>query len=157
MTSLPEAGQPFPDFSLDGFDTRAARAGKPILAILWRTGCSTCRYSMPFLDRIFQAYPGAIVVGVSQDTRDETDAYCKENGIAMPQLIDADLKVSRQYGCRTVPTYVLADTEGVVRYSGNSWSQESVEEMSQLLAGMLGTEYRQIVREADQALAFKPG
>ncbi|MBX3119650.1 MAG: TlpA family protein disulfide reductase [Fimbriimonadaceae bacterium] len=157
MSNLPEVGQPFIDFVLGDFDSQAARGGKPILAFIWRTGCSTCRFAMPYYDRLVRAYPEAVIVGVSQDGLAETSAYCQENRIQMPQAIDMDLAVSRKYGCKTVPTYVLAGNDGIIRLCSEAWSMKYMEEMSQLLAAELGVPVQEIVSEADNVPSFKPG
>lgn len=157
MNHLLDVGQPFPDFALGEFDTLSSREGRPVLAIIWRTGCSTCRFSMPFFDRLHQAYPKALIVGISQDTDSETQAYCAENDITMQQHIDEELVVTRRFGIKTVPAYVLADSKGIIRLSGFSWSRENVEEISSLLAQMTDLPSRRIVLEQEQVPNFKPG
>ncbi len=157
MSASLEIGNPFPDFVLGEFDSRAERKGKPILAIVWRTGCSTCRFAMPFYDRIYRAYPDAVIVGISQDSQTETAEYCAEKDIWMPQALDMHLTVSRMYGTTVVPTYVLADAQGIIRLSGMAWSRELAEDISRMLAEWTGTACKQVVFESDSVPNFKPG
>ncbi len=155
--AIPAQGAQFPDFELDGFDSKTARAEKPLLLVLWKTGCSTSRITVPFFDRIQDAYPGATVIGVAQENRQDLDAYVENNGLELRHLADAELKVSRQYGLETVPSYLLTDSSGIVLANGVGWDRKRIESISDRLATMLGVSPRAIVTEEDRMADFTPG
>jgi thiol-disulfide isomerase/thioredoxin len=149
--------EPFVDFLIDGFDTAQIRQSKPLLIVIWRTGCSTCRLAMPFFDRLAAAYPDACILGVCQETRETLDAYTSANQIAFPQAADQDLAVTRIYQVQAVPTYFLTDVSGRIVASGVSWNREGLEEISATIAAMLNAPRQVLVRDEDGVPAFKPG
>lgn len=152
-----QQGTPFVDFSLGSLDTEIARKKGPLLVFFWRTGCSTCRFTIPFFDRLASAYPAATIVGVSQDDVDATEAYCSTEGIRMPQVIDLDLAATRAYGLTTVPSYVLTDKEGIALEAGQGWDRELAETIGRRIADALGVPVAPIVAEKGAVVAFKPG
>ncbi|MCO5295438.1 MAG: redoxin family protein [Fimbriimonadaceae bacterium] len=150
-------GSPFIDFTLGSLDTRAARANHPLLVIFWRTGCPTCRFALPFFDRMARAYPSATVAGISQDSRETTTDYCLEQGIAMDQVIDEDLAVTRSYGLTVVPSYVLTDASGSVLEAGEGWDRALAEKVSRRIAEAVGEPAVALIGAEETVPAFKPG
>ena len=150
-------GKTFQDFEVDGFSSFGARAGAPFVVFLWRTGCPTCRLALPFFDRLARRYPGASVVGVSQDDAATTEAYCRESGVSMRQLIDEGLKVSRELGLVVVPAYAVTDASGEVLEAGNAWDAGKLESIGRIVAERLGVVPEPLVTDADEVPAFKPG
>ena len=148
---------PFADFQLDGFDSSEARRQRPLVVLVWRTGCSTSCLTLPFIDRLASRLPGAEVVGVSQDDAATTTAYCEANAIGMRQLHDANLAVTRGFGLTSVPFFALTGAEGKVLECGRAWDVERLEAIAKQVAALLGTPYTPIVTEADQVPVFKPG
>lgn len=45
--------------------------------------------------------------------------YVDKHGFTMPVLVDADMKIARQFGARGVPTTVIVDRQGKMVASGN--------------------------------------
>lgn len=150
-------GKTFQDFDLDGFNSAEKRAQAPLVMFLWRSGCSTCRLALPFFDRLAQRYPGATVVGVSQDDAPTASAYCEANGVTFKQVSDGGLKISRALGLEVVPAYALTDSSGEVLEAGNAWDVAKVESIGRLLADRLGVAHEPLVTPADEVPAFKPG
>lgn len=154
---IPGEGDLFPDFSLEGFDTREALAMGPMVVFVWRIGCSTSRLAAPFFDRLAAAYPGATVVSVCQETRQEIDSYAAEHGLTFRQLADEDLRVTRLLDVTVVPSYWLVDRSGMVLISGNGWDRGLLERIGERLALLLGVAGASLVRDSDDVPAFKPG
>lgn len=150
-------GSPFIDFTLGALDTRAARKEGPLFLVFWRTGCSTCRFALPFFDRIARAYPRAKVVGVSQDDAETTRAYCQEQGLGMEQAIDEGLGATRDYGLKTVPSYVLADATGTVLETGEGWDLRKIESIANRIAASVDQPPAPVVGDDENVPAFKPG
>jgi thiol-disulfide isomerase/thioredoxin len=147
----------FHDFELDGFDTRTERQLAPLVVLIWRIGCPTSRLAAPFFDRLQIRYPQARVVGVVQDSREDIDRYCRENGIAFRQLVDADRKVTKAFKVSLVPTYVLTDASGKVISGGVSWDKDKINELAARTAALVSAPVEPLVTEADDVPAFKPG
>src|SRR5690348_14876600 len=74
-----------PDFMLpttEGSNFSLADALKrgPVLAVFFKVSCPVCQYTLPYLERLNQAYKnqGATLVGISQNDRKETLAFMRE-------------------------------------------------------------------------------
>jgi peroxiredoxin len=155
--AIPKQGDPFPDFAIDGFDTRLARGGAPLLVVVWKSGCSTSRMALPFFDRLQNYYPGAKVVGVSQDAPDVLADYLSENGIHFQQFSDTGLAISRSLGVEFVPSFWLLDDKAAIVEAGGAWERDRMEAIGEELAARTGAEARMLVQESDNVPAFKPG
>jgi thiol-disulfide isomerase/thioredoxin len=85
----------------------------------WATWCGPCRQEMPHLNRLYEKYraSGFVLLGVNvdDDARNATDVAAKL-GLKFPVLLDTDKKVSRLYDLATMPSTVLIDRDGKVRY-----------------------------------------
>ena len=114
---------PAPDFTLrimGGPNLRLAeQRGRVVLVNFWATWCGPCRQEMPHLNRLYEKYKGAgfvlLGVNVDDDARNAADLAGKLN-LKFPVLLDTDKKVSRLYDMNTMPSTVVIDREGRVRY-----------------------------------------
>jgi len=112
-----------PDFTLrtmDGPNMRLQeQRGRVVMINFWATWCGPCRQEMPHLNRLFQKYGSSgfvlLSVNVDDDTRNAADVAAKL-GVTFPVLWDTDKKVSRLYDLATMPSTVLIDRDGKVRY-----------------------------------------
>src|SRR3954462_102637 len=112
-----------PDFtlkSMSGPNLRLAeQRGRVVMVNFWATWCGPCRQEMPQLDRLYQKYKssGFVLLGVNvdEDVRKATDVAAKL-GVTFPVLLDTDKAVSKLYDLSTMPSTVLIDRDGKVRY-----------------------------------------
>jgi peroxiredoxin len=112
-----------PDFTLhtmNGPNLRLAeQRGRVVMVNFWATWCGPCREEMPQLNRLYQKYKGAgfvlLGVNVDDDTRKAADVAGKL-GVTFPVLLDTDKTVSKLYDLSTMPSTVLIDRDGKVRY-----------------------------------------
>ena len=74
---------------------------------------------MPHLNRLYEKYraSGFVLLGVNvdDDPRKAIDVAAKL-GVTFPVLLDTDKKVSKLYDLSTMPSTVLIDRDGKVRY-----------------------------------------
>jgi peroxiredoxin len=119
--SPPTAGAP--DFtlpSLDGPNLRLQeQRGRVVMINFWATWCGPCRVEMPHLARLYEKYrpSGFTVLAVNIDEDPHKAAsLAKQLGMRFPVLLDADKKVSRLYDLSTMPSTILIDRDGRVRY-----------------------------------------
>ena len=93
--------------------------GKVVLLNIWATWCGPCRQEMPQLDRLYQKYKssGFVLLGVNvdEDVRKASDVAAKL-GVSFPVLLDTDKAVSKLYDLSTMPSTVIIDRDGKVRY-----------------------------------------
>ncbi|HET7795492.1 MAG TPA: TlpA disulfide reductase family protein [Rhizobacter sp.] len=112
-----------PDFtlrSLSGPNLRLQELrGQVVLVNFWATWCGPCRKEMPHLNRIADKYKssGLVLLGVNidDDVRNAADVAAKL-GVRFPVLLDTDKKVSRLYDLNSMPSTLVIDRSGKVRY-----------------------------------------
>ena len=112
-----------PDFTLrtlNGPNLRLQeQRGRVVMINFWATWCGPCRQEMPHLNSLYQKYKasGFVLLGVNvdDDTRNAAEVAAKL-GVTFPVLLDTDKQVSRRYDLATMPSTVLIDRDGKVRY-----------------------------------------
>jgi thiol-disulfide isomerase/thioredoxin len=112
-----------PDFTLRAMSGPNMRLqeqrGRVVMINFWATWCGPCRQEMPKLDKLYQKYGDSgfvlMSVNVDDDTRNAADVAAKL-GVSFPVLWDTDKKVSKLYDLNTMPSTVLIDRDGQVRY-----------------------------------------
>jgi peroxiredoxin len=112
-----------PDFTLRTLDGDKLRLGEQrgrvVLVNFWATWCGPCRQEMPHLNKLYEKYKasGFVLLGVNvdDDTR-QAAGVANKLGVKFPVLPDADKRVSRQYDLSAMPSTVLIDRDGKVRY-----------------------------------------
>jgi peroxiredoxin len=115
--------KPAPDFALPaavGDNVRLSEyRGQPIVLSFWSSRCSVCAAQLAALDRYYGTYKssGLVVLGVSvEDDPQRAVDYAHAHAASFPMLLDSTKSVSRAYGIERLPTTVLIDRSGVVRY-----------------------------------------
>src|SRR5512134_665621 len=117
----PTAGAP--DFtlpSLGGPNLRLQeQRGQVVMVNFWATWCGPCRVEMPHLSRLYDKYRGSgfvvFAVNIDEDPR-KAASVAAQLGMRFPVLLDTDKKVSRMYDLSTMPSTILIDRDGRVRY-----------------------------------------
>jgi peroxiredoxin len=114
---------PAPDFTLRTLDGQKLRLGEQrgrvVLVNFWATWCGPCRQEMPHLNKLYEKYKssGFVLLGVNvDDDTAQAAGVATRLGVTFPVLPDADKRVSRQYDLSAMPSTVLIDRDGKVRY-----------------------------------------
>ncbi|NHN37778.1 TlpA family protein disulfide reductase [Pseudomaricurvus alcaniphilus] len=112
-----------PDFTLkstQGDNLRLEEErGNVVLLNFWASWCGPCRQEMPKLDELHQRYQAAgfKVLGVNVETdSDAALAMLKKLPVSFPVLFDSDSAASKLYDVDAMPTTVLIDRDGQLRY-----------------------------------------
>ena len=117
-----DVGSLMPDYSamnLDGtkFDL-ASRRGKVVLLNVWATWCGPCRFEIPELQRIHDAYAarGFEVVGVSVDESgvESVRQFVDEQEMRYPVALDPQGQLANLLQTSVLPTSVLVDRGGKI-------------------------------------------
>jgi peroxiredoxin len=116
-------GQPAPDFVLPaavGSNVRLSEfRGQPVMISFWSSRCSVCAAQLSAMDRYYGTYrsSGLIVLGVSvEDDPQRAIDYAHAHAASFPLLLDKTKGVGRAYGIERLPTTVLIDRAGQVRF-----------------------------------------
>ena len=112
-----------PDFTLKSLNGKNIRLnelkGEVILLNFWASWCGPCRQEMPELDKLHKKYQrlGFKVLGVNVE-KDPTAAnkLLKKNPVIFPILYDTENKVSKLYAVKGMPTTVIIDRDGKMRF-----------------------------------------
>jgi peroxiredoxin len=112
-----------PDFTLRTADGKNLRLneqrGRVVLVNFWATWCAPCRQEMPLLNQLYQKYQGSgftlLGVNVDEDSRNAINVANKLR-LSFPVLLDADKAVSKRYDLSSMPSTLLIDRDGKVRY-----------------------------------------
>lgn len=120
-----EVGDPIPDFVVPTFDggtlSRSSVDGKVFLLIFWNTWCPTCMRELPELARQYAKLgsEGLVVLAVNtalNDSETRARAYWEKQRYSFPSGFDRSFDVGQAFGLFGVPTVILADPRGIVRY-----------------------------------------
>ena len=125
-TSLSLAGDgsgPAPGFSLGARGGKSLALselkGQVVMINFWATWCGPCRQEMPLLEQMYKKYRamGFTLLGVNVEP-DPVGAedWLKETPVSFPILFDRENRVSKLYNVSGMPSSVLIDRKGNVRY-----------------------------------------
>jgi peroxiredoxin len=112
-----------PDFTLNAMAGPNLRLkeqrGRVVMVNFWATWCAPCRQEMPHLNRLYEKYRGAgfvlLGVNVDEDVAKAADVAAKL-GVTFPVLLDTQKSVSKLYDVSTMPSTMIIDRDGKVRY-----------------------------------------
>ena len=144
--SAGDAGGPAAAFSLKsrtgGEVSLSSLKGKVVLINFWATWCGPCRKEMPLLEQIQKKYAplGFTMLGVNveEDTR-LMDTFLKDVPVTFPVLLDPANGVSKLYNVSAMPSTVIVDRKGNVRFIHQGYKPGDENKYQDLI--------RQLIRE----------
>jgi peroxiredoxin len=114
---------PAPDFTLKSHSGQnlklSEHRGEVVLINFWASWCGPCRQEMPLLSELHNKYKalGFTVLGVNvEQDSSEAKKLLKESPVSFPVLYDNDSVVSKQYDVVAMPSTVLVDRNGKMRF-----------------------------------------
>ena len=118
-----EVSGPAPDFTLRSNTGKNLKLsefrGQVVLLNFWASWCGPCRQEMPALEKLQKRYGklGFTVLGVNVE-EDSTQAkrMLREIRVSFPILYDTQNTASKLYQVSAMPTTVIIDRDGNMRY-----------------------------------------
>lgn len=123
FAKMPAVGDKAPDFTLRSSVGKNLKLseyrGQVVMINFWATWCAPCRQEMPQLNRLYVQYQraGFALLGVNIDDNPKAaQKVVDQLSLGFPVLFDANKQVSSRYDVDAMPSTVLIDRSGVVRY-----------------------------------------
>jgi len=86
----------------------------------WATWCGPCRQEMPLLEQLYARYNalGFTLLGVNvEENSDDARRWLEEEmPVTFPVLFDPKNEVSKMYGVTAMPSTVMVDRKGNMRF-----------------------------------------
>jgi peroxiredoxin len=114
---------PAPDFTLKSITGENLKLseyrGEVVMINFWASWCAPCRQEMPLLDSLYQKYKdlGFTLLGINLDEKSaQAEKLLKEIPVNFPILLDPKSEISRLYKVSAMPTTILVDRDGNMRF-----------------------------------------
>ena len=114
---------PAPNFTLKSLSGKNMKlselSGNVVLINFWASWCGPCLQEMPLLNKIHKKYEplGFTVLGVNvEENSSNARAFLADRGVDFPILLDTANKVSKLYDVVAMPTTVVVDRDGNMRF-----------------------------------------
>lgn len=135
-----------PDFTLKsntGANLRLSeQKGSVVLLNFWASWCGPCRKEMPLLEELHKKYAplGFTVMGVNVDKdMNLADKILNDIPVSFPILFDPTGDVSKMYDVDAMPTTVIVDRDGNMRFLHRGYKPGYEEEYA--------AQVKQLIRE----------
>lgn len=164
MTTM-ASGTIAPQFTLPDLNGKSvpladALTNGPALVVFFKVSCPTCQLTLPFIQRLHEAYgaAGLSIFAVSQDNASDTRAFAQEFGLRLPLLIDAQgYAASKAYGLTNVPSLFWINADGKIHITSVGFSKTDLAKISGEAAVATGKPAKSIFRPGEKVPEFKPG
>ncbi len=123
-----EVGKPIPDVALPSLAGEKVALsnfrGKIVLIAFWASWCPRCEEELTFLQGVYKTSPDIVVVAINQESQNVSKAHLDrirrtlgDWKIDFPVLIDRNLDAWNAFCINALPTSIVLDKKGVVRYA----------------------------------------
>jgi cytochrome c biogenesis protein CcmG, thiol:disulfide interchange protein DsbE len=105
----------------------SAYRGKVVYVDFWASWCGPCKQSFPWLDGLVREYQSQnfVVIGVNVDKdRDKAERFLTETPADFPILYDPTGQLATAYKIAGMPSGVLIDRTGHVRFQHAGFSEK---------------------------------
>ena len=131
-----EIKEPAYNFSLLDLENNQFRLSdfkdKPILLFFWTSWCPFCPKELKALNDIYPELieEGLEVLAINVGERAyKVKHFIKNRNLDYKILLDEDVVTSENYGIFGIPTYILIDREGYIRFKGNSFPEDKYKDL----------------------------
>ncbi len=100
---------------------------QPVLLIFWTTWCPYCRKELKLTDEKYKELTkeGLVVLAVNiGEPVSRINSFIKINKLTCPVVMDKDGSVSSSYGVLGIPSYILIDKKGYIRFQEHHFPEK---------------------------------
>ncbi len=136
-------GKPAPEFTLKTLDGKASHSledfmGQVVVIDFWASWCAPCRRSLPKLAALEAGLSGVKVLAVNIDDEQRNGAeFLKQYRVRLLALYDASKTVAAQYDIPAMPSAIVLDKRGIVRYIHPGYTDGDIETLKKEIQGLL--------------------
>jgi len=115
-------GQALPQITLNdlaGRNIQVSEKDKIIVVNFWATWCPPCKAEMPDLNLFAAKHQNDVdfyAINIQEPSSKVSDFITQHNYTRMQVLLDKDGAVAKQFHVSAIPTTIVADKKGVIRY-----------------------------------------
>lgn len=139
-----EVGKPVPDISLPNLEgetvSLSSQRGKIVLLSFWASWCPRCEEELTFLQGVYKTSPDIVVLAINQESQNISKAHLdrirktlKEWKIDFPVLVDKSLDAWNTFCINALPTSIIIDKGGVVRYAEANYYWASQDKFAEVI------------------------
>ena len=124
--------------------------GKVVLLDFWASWCKPCEAALPTLQHVSKRYARDqfLLVSISVDENEPAwQGFMTSHHMDWPQARDRDHKLQSMFGIKSFPTYILIDTEGIMRSYVFGSGNESAAQLDEAVAKLVKS-----VRKAEKTM-----
>jgi peroxiredoxin len=128
-------GTPAPDFSLKTLSGKATISlhdykGKIVLLDFWASWCAPCQRSLPELQTLEEQYENLKILAISIDDKEENAReFMKRQQLDLTVLFDEKKFVAETYDIEDMPSALLIDQDGVIRFVLSGYTEKHLPEL----------------------------
>lgn len=148
------------EFTVGSWRLSEALADGPVFLIFAKLGCPTCRYTLPFIDRIYLNYPGSNVstVVLAQEGRRGARKMIRDGDLHLMVGLDSSPhSTGETYEVVYVPTFFYVSRDGTIENVIESFAREELREINSKIAADLGVPALPFCLPEEGVPAFRPG
>jgi thiol-disulfide isomerase/thioredoxin len=123
----------------------SAYRGKVVYVDFWASWCGPCRESFPWLGDLMREYGSKnfIVIGVNVDhDRQRAERFLSDTPAAFPIVYDPTGDIASAFGVTGMPSSILIDRNGKVRFQHAGFSPKNEEQYENDLRTLLDEQAR---------------
>ncbi|NIO16241.1 MAG: redoxin domain-containing protein [Deltaproteobacteria bacterium] len=139
-----EVGKASPNLELTDIDGKKvsldAYRGKIILLAFWASWCPRCEEELTFLQGVYKTSPDIVVIAINQEAQNISRAHVariKETltqwKIDFPVLIDRELLAWDMFCINALPTSIIIDKAGKIRYAEANYYWASQDKIANII------------------------
>jgi peroxiredoxin len=139
-----EVGKPVPGVVLPKLDggslSLSALRGKIVLLAFWASWCPRCEEELTFLQGVYKGSPDIEVVAINQESQNISKAHIerirksiRDWKIDFPVLLDRNLDAWNAFCINALPTSVILDKKGIVRFAEANYYWATQEKLAAVI------------------------
>lgn len=146
ITSSQDVGSKAPDFSMQDISGNTVKLsdlkGKVVLLDFWASWCVPCKKSMPHIIELYNNRTDSLftVVAVNVDEeKSKINEFANSINVTFPfpVIFDKESKLPSIYNVEGMPTSIIIDKEGIIRFKETGFTSEVKEKMDSKIKELL--------------------